>query len=193
MRNGINKILVAVRKMGILKFSARYCDIGDECAESVVELFGEDSIVTDIDLTGNHLKDPTISLISKQFRMNNTLKSFSIASNGINQHYVTSIIPEVQAELTRDEFVGIGDFIWTCHDNTSLTYLNLRGNHFGEEVAKQVEEMLSKRKSLGFPIICLVTERISEGLFERIAVLNGGMGEKAKKKSGKKGGKKGKK
>lgn len=46
MGSGINQIMETVRKVGVLKFSARYCDIGDNCAESLKDLFDEESLIT---------------------------------------------------------------------------------------------------------------------------------------------------
>jgi hypothetical protein len=156
-------------------------------------------------MTGNQIKDGGLTPIANALATNTTLQILNLAANGIaesyevygvlsakdlaiNQENENPAITLNEASRDIEGLIALCDVL--ARRNTGLGVLDLQGNHIGEQATIRIKDMLKERKHSmssikACPLVCHVSERVSEELFTDVLELNAGMSAQGSK--GKKG------
>ncbi|KAJ3186035.1 NACHT, LRR and PYD domains-containing protein 12 [Gaertneriomyces sp. JEL0708] len=196
---GVNLVFAAIRDnplVALQRLSLRYCDATTQAAESAGATLATNTSIQDLDLTGNFISDYGLVPFATYLRTNSSLQVLRLAANQISN----TIAAQVPGQITQKvpSLTPLASFCATiATEATGLSLLDFRGNHMGDPGAECLLEMLKTRKTLALakqcePLVVLISERMSEKLFESIWEVNEGMRTLASKKKGKgkKGGKK---
>ncbi|KND00251.1 uncharacterized protein SPPG_04582 [Spizellomyces punctatus DAOM BR117] len=197
---GVGMICAGIREnkaSALVRLSFRYCEAGSAAAESLGTALN--GCLQELQFDGNFLGDSGLIPLTKYLRRNSTLTILHIAANQISNSPlipipVNSSFPALNHQNQPTPLSTFCAMMGT--ENTTITLLDLRGNHIGSQGAEHVLEMLKSRKSLftakqAEPLLAMVSERMSEAMFDNIWDLNdamaisgkkGGKGKKGKKK-----------
>jgi hypothetical protein len=177
---GCNKISESLAmNVTITELSLTYCNLEAEAADGLFEaLIFMGTSIRELDLTGNHLRNPGIVQLMKAFLINRTVKKLTLADN----------------QFGEDPLVleGLKDVL---HCNDCISFLDLNFNGFYVEGVTYLRnalietEMDGVRKNNTLQTLILPDKFPKELYVEIIGILST---NKKKKKKGKKG-KKGKK
>ncbi|KAI8815853.1 uncharacterized protein EV422DRAFT_338796 [Fimicolochytrium jonesii] len=202
---------------GLVRASFRYCEAGAGAAEMVGEVLGGCKGLIDLNLEGNLLSDAGLLALARALGTNTTLKSLSLATNQIINRDIslpqptftissssttrggaptlsTAALPPPLPTTTTTRPTPLSTLTTAlATQNTTLTFLDFRGNHIGTPGGLLILDMLKSRKALvgqkqAEGLVVWISERMSEEVFEGVWECN-----EAMMGSGGKKGKKGKK
>ena len=159
--------------------SLTYCEITEEGARALMEiLIFQSSSLQDLDLQGNSLKNPGVSLIFHAMQINQSLTQLNLADNQFGEEEI--VLEKLSKMLA---------------SNKNLQTLDLRYNGFYDAGAETIYNMFlnspEERSESSLSQLLLPQNKINPELLENIEKILSS--NKSKGKKGKKGKKKGKK